>query len=218
LLVEGRVVAGQVGSKKARRQAAKEHRRAAAAARARARRRSQIMLATLAGLAVVGIVVAITLLVRSGGDDAPGAAPSAAASPSAGAAAFPPLPAGADPALATKPVVSAGEGDVTALKVTTLIEGTGPAAQNGRTLQVNYVGVTYKDGAEFDASWSKQQTLPVTLGSGGVIKGWDEGLVGVKQGSRVQLDIPADKAYGEPAPQGYPSGDLRFVVDVLSVT
>lgn len=181
------------------------------------------MLASLAALVVVGIVVAITLLVRSESSSdtdalSSGASPTSTPTPSGPAAAFPPVPAGADPALATRPVVQAGTGDVTELKVTTLIEGTGPAAQNGKTVEVNYVGVTYKDGKEFDASWNGQQTFPVTLGAGGVIKGWDQGLVGVKEGSRVQLDIPADLAYGEPAPQGYPSGDLRFVVDVLSVS
>jgi peptidylprolyl isomerase len=211
-------VAGQVGSKKARRQAAKEYRRAASAARARARRRSQIMLAVLAALAVAGIVVAVTLLVRSGGDGTDSLETGAGPTATPTAAAFPALPAGADPALATKPVVQAGAGDVTTLKATTLIEGTGPAAQNGSNLEVNYVGVTYKDGREFDASWTTQQTLPVTLGAGGVIKGWDQGLLGIKQGSRVQLDIPADLGYGEQAPAGYPSGDLRFVIDVLSVT
>ena len=192
----------------------------AAAARARAQQRKQIMVISLAALAVVGVVVAITLMVRSGSSSDPAALGSSASpTPTAAAAvAFPPLPAGADPALATKPVVGAGTGDVTELKVTTLIEGTGPAAQNGQTIKVNYVGVTYKDGKEFDASWKGQQTFPVTLGAGGVIKGWDQGLVGVKVGSRVQLDIPANLAYGDPAPTGYPSGALRFVIDVLSVS
>jgi peptidylprolyl isomerase len=212
-------VGRQAGTRNARRQVAKEHRRVAAAARARVRRRNQVLLVSLAALAVVGIVVAITLLVRSGSDtDTVGSGASPTPTSTATTEAFPPLPAGADPALATKPVVTAGTGDVTELKVTTLIEGTGPAAQNGQTVKVNYVGVTYKDGKEFDASWKGQQTFPVTLGAGGVIKGWDQGLVGVKEGSRVQLDIPAELAYGEPAPAGYPSGDLRFVVDVLSVS
>jgi peptidylprolyl isomerase len=215
-------VTGQVGSKRARRQAAKEHRRIAAEKRARARRRSQTMLAGLAGLAVVGIVVAVFFLVRGdGGTDSldPGSASSAAATPDASAPAgnFPPLPEGADVALATRPVVQAGTGDITQLNVTTLIAGSGPAAENGQTLQVNYVGATYKDGKEFDNSWDGQKTYPVTLGSGGVIQGWDLGLLNAKAGSRVQLDVPANLGYGEKAPPGYPSGDLRFVVDVLSV-
>jgi peptidylprolyl isomerase len=213
-------VTGQVGSKRARRQAAKEHRRIAAEKRARARRRSQTMLAGLAGLAVVGIVVAVFFLVRGDGGTEPldpGTASSAGASPQATADDFPPLPEGANIALATRPEVKAGTGDITQLDVRTLVAGTGPAAESGKTVQVNYVGVTYKDGKEFDNSWDDKQTYPVTLGSNGVIQGWDLGLLGVKEGSRVQLDIPANLAYGEKAPAGYPSGDLRFVIDVLSV-
>ncbi len=56
-------------------------------------------------------------------------------------------------------------------------------------------------------------TFPI--GTGNLIKGWDEGLIGVPVGSRVQLDIPADMAYGEKPTGGRPAGDLRFVVDVL---
>jgi peptidylprolyl isomerase len=208
------------GSRNAKRQAAKEHRRAAAAAAARKRKRQQAMLGALAGVAVLGVALAVFFLVRGGGSDSTtGVAPSASATASAApsAAAFPPVPAGADAALKTRPTVTAGTGAVTALKVTPLIEGTGPGAQTGQTVTVNYVGVTYQDGKEFDASWDKQQTFPVTLGQGGVIKGWDQGLVGAKLGSRLQLDIPASLAYGDPAPSGYPSGALRFVVDVLAI-
>jgi peptidylprolyl isomerase len=209
------------GTRNAKRAAAKEHRRAAAAAAAARRKRQQAMLGAIAGLAVAGVIVAVFLLVRGGGGDStastPSAAPSAGASAAPSAAAFPPLPAGADPALASKPSVGPGTGQLTVLKVTPIIEGTGPGAQNGQTVTVNYVGATYKDGKEFDASWTRKQTLPVTLGSGGVIKGWDQGLVGAKVGSRIQLDIPAALAYGDPAPAGYPSGALRFVIDVLAV-
>jgi len=79
------------------------------------------------------------------------------------------------------------------------------------------VGVTYKTGEEFDASWNSGQPFPVQLGSGSVIEGWDKGLVGAKQGSRLQLDIPSAMAYGDTPPAGYPAGALRFVVDVLAV-
>jgi peptidylprolyl isomerase len=87
---------------------------------------------------------------------------------------------------------------------------------------VNYVGVTFKDGKLFDSSWSKQKTFDTTVGQKQlhkqpqVIEGWDEGLVGVKVGSRVQLDIPPKLAYGDTPPQGAPVGALRFVVDVLN--
>jgi peptidylprolyl isomerase len=206
-----------VETKNDRKAAAKAARKAAAERAAKARRRRQQLAIALAGLAVVAIVVAIVLFVRGGGDDTAGQ--SAASAPSASAAAPPAggIPADADPALKTKPVVQAGQGTVSELRVTPLIQGTGPAAQKGQTVTVNYVGVTYADGKEFDASWNSGQPFPVQLGSGSVIQGWDEGLVGAKVGSRLQLDIPATMAYGEKPPAGYPAGALRFVVDVLSV-
>jgi peptidylprolyl isomerase len=202
-------------TKSERRAAAK----AAAAKAAERKRRNQAIAGAAAGLAAIAVIVVVFALVRGGGSDGTASpslttTPGAEASPTA--AAFPPLPAGADPALGEKPVVKAGTGDVTKLKVTTLVEGTGPAAAAGQQLTVNYVGVTYKTGEEFDASWNQQQPFPFQLGQGGVIPGWDQGLVGVKVGSRVQLDIPADLAYGENPTNGEPAGDLRFVVDVLA--
>ena len=121
-----------------------------------------------------------------------------------------PIPAG----LETKPVVVAGEGGpLTELKVTTLVAGAGAPLANGQSVTVNYVGVSYATGEEFDTSWNRGQPLTFDLGAGGVIQGWDQGLVGVPIGSRVQLDIPVALAYQNTP--GYPEGDLRFVVDVL---
>jgi peptidylprolyl isomerase len=202
-------------TKSERRAAAK----AAAAKAAERKRRNQAIAGAAAGLAAIAVIVVVFALVRGGGSDGTASpslttTPGAEASPTA--AAFPPLPAGADPALGEKPVVKAGTGDVTKLKVTTLVEGTGPAAAAGQQLTVNYVGVTYKTGEEFDASWNQQQPFQFQLGANGVIPGWDQGLVGVKVGSRVQLDIPADLAYGENPGEGRPGGDLRFVVDLLA--
>jgi peptidylprolyl isomerase len=133
-------------------------------------------------------------------------------------AAFPPVPAGADPALSKKPAVTGGTGPVTALKTTTLIQGTGPAVQAGQTVSVNYVGVTYAGGKEFDSSWKRKEPFSFPVGAGQVIKGWDQGLVGVKVGSRVRLDIPAGLAYGDNPGPDQPAGALRFVVDVLSAS
>jgi peptidylprolyl isomerase len=126
------------------------------------------------------------------------------------------VPAGADPALSKKPVVTAGTGAVSKLTTKTLIQGTGAAVQSGQTINVNYVGVTYADGKEFESSWKSSKAFSFQAGTGNVIKGWDQGLVGVKVGSRVQLDIPADLAYGDKPSGGQPAGALRFVVDVLS--
>jgi peptidylprolyl isomerase len=130
-------------------------------------------------------------------------------------AAAPAMPEGADPALATKPKVEAGKGELKKLTVTTLIKGKGPAVKAGQQITTNYVGVFYKDGKEFDASWNNGSPATFPIGVGQVIKGWDQGLVGVPVGSRVQLDIPGELAYGNDASGGRPAGPLRFVVDVL---
>jgi peptidylprolyl isomerase len=200
-----------------------ERRAVAKAARARAAtaaKRRQVLTIAGAAVAVVAVIAVVVVLALRSGDPASTGAASSSASASGGAgtqAAFPPVPPGADPALSTKPVGKAGDGSVSKLAVTTLIEGKGAAAQAGQTITVNYVGVTFADGKEFDSSWSRSQPFSFALGGGKVIKGWDEGLVGVKVGSRVQLDIPAALAYGDNPGNGAPSGALRFIVDVLSV-
>ncbi|TBL27918.1 peptidylprolyl isomerase, partial [Verrucosispora sp. SN26_14.1] len=128
----------------------------------------------------------------------------------------PQLPEGADPALGTKPTVAAGEGELTKLTVTPLIEGTGPAVTAGQSITTNYVGVLFANGEQFDSSWERGEPATFPIGVGQVIEGWDKGLVGVKVGSRVQLDIPAEQAYGNDAAGGRPAGPLRFVVDILA--
>ncbi|MBN1172170.1 MAG: FKBP-type peptidyl-prolyl cis-trans isomerase, partial [Micromonosporaceae bacterium] len=121
-----------------------------------------------------------------------------------------------DPALATKPEVTAGTGELTELKVTPLIEGKGATVTSGQQLSVQYVGVSYPTGEEFDSSWSGGEPFTFVVGEGQVITGWDQGLIGVRVGSRVQLDIPSALAYGDSTSNGAPAGPLRFVVDVLS--
>lgn len=118
-----------------------------------------------------------------------------------------------------KPEVAIPDSLPTELVITDLVEGTGDAAVVGDTVVVHYVGVRSEDGAEFDNSYDAGSPFSVTLGAGMVIQGWDEGLIGVKQGGRRQLDIPADLAYGD-SPQGdvIQAGDaLTFVVDVVAV-
>lgn len=196
-----------------------------------ARQRRQAILGAVVGLVVVLVIVGSYVGFKTlGGEDgsagtaAPSAAPGAAAEPSAAAPpaepdspAFPPLPDGADPALGSKPDAGRGEGELTELTATALIEGAGPAAAAGQNVTVNYVGVFYRTGEEFDASWNYRQPFSFQLGTGGVIPGWDRGLVGAKVGSRIQLDIPADLAYGDNPEGGRPAGPLRFIVDVLAV-
>jgi len=118
-----------------------------------------------------------------------------------------------------KPEVEIPEEIPTELQVTVLDEGTGAEAQAGDTVVVDYVGVRSRDGVEFDNSYDRFEPFPVTLGQGGVIAGWDQGLVGAQAGSRVQLDIPSDLAYG-PEARGDLIGEnepLTFLIDVRAV-
>jgi peptidylprolyl isomerase len=118
-----------------------------------------------------------------------------------------------------KPEVEVPAEVPTELQVTVLEEGTGPAAENGDTVIVDYVGVRTRDGVEFDNSYDRFEPFPVTLGQGGVIPGWDQGLVGAQAGSRIQLDIPSDLAYGAEA-RGDIIGEneaLTFLIDVRAV-
>ncbi|MBB2946985.1 peptidylprolyl isomerase [Actinoplanes lutulentus] len=199
-------------------------------ARAQARQKRNQTL-TVVGSAVVVLALVVGLIAwisntSSNSTVAPAAASAeAAAAPTATepaatepAAAFPPVPDGADPALSTKPAATKGSGTLSKLTTKTLIEGKGAAVESGQTINVNYVGVTYADGKEFDSSWSRSEAFSFQIGSGGVIQGWDQGLIGVKVGSRVQLDIPADLAYGDNPTGGQPAGALRFIVDVLSAS
>lgn len=105
------------------------------------------------------------------------------------------------------------------LVVTVLVDGSGAEAEAGDTVVVDYIGVRSLDGEEFDNSYDRGQPFPVVLGQGGVIQGWDEGLVGVRAGDRIQLDIPSDLAYGETARSEVirENEPLTFVIDVRSV-
>ncbi|BBH70469.1 hypothetical protein ACTI_71540 [Actinoplanes sp. OR16] len=124
------------------------------------------------------------------------------------AAAAPAASAPADP-LAVEPEVTPGTGTLQKLTITEIIPGTGPAVQVGQTITVNYKLISYATGEPIDSSWTGGAPFSTTIGTGQLIKGWDQGIPGQKVGSRIQLDVPADLAYG---PE---KGDLRFVVDIL---
>ncbi len=105
-----------------------------------------------------------------------------------------------------------------ALVSKTLVQGDGPAVETGKTLVAQYVGVVWATGKQFDASWDRGAVASFPIGTGKVIKGWDETLVGQKIGSRVLLVIPPDKGYGTNgnARAGISGTDtLVFVVDIL---
>lgn len=100
-----------------------------------------------------------------------------------------------------------------------LIEGTGPEAKSGDKVTVQYVGVGYDSGEEFDASWNRSEPFPFTLGAGEVIAGWDQGIEGMKVGGQRELIIPPELAYGATGspPVIGPNETLIFVVDLLEV-
>jgi peptidylprolyl isomerase len=100
-----------------------------------------------------------------------------------------------------------------------IVKGKGPGAKPGDTVIVNYVGVSFSTGDEFDSSWETGQPFPVQLGAGQVIEGWEKGLAGIKEGGRRQLTIPPEQAYGaQGAPPAIgPNETLVFVVDALAI-
>ena len=121
-----------------------------------------------------------------------------------------------------KPEIDFPEGDApTELVITDLIEGTGAEVVPGSRVLTHYVGVAFSTGEEFDASWNRGEPLPFQVGVGQVIRGWDEGLIGQRVGSRVLLSIPSDYGYGS---RGVPQAGIRggdtlvFVTDILGVS
>ena len=98
--------------------------------------------------------------------------------------------------------------------------GDGPVAEPGQLVQVQYVGVSFKNGKEFDASWDRGEPFTFQLGAQQVIPGWDQGVAGMKVGGRRRLTVPPDLAYGaEGAPPAIgPNETLVFVVDLLSLS
>ena len=104
------------------------------------------------------------------------------------------------------------------LKITDLVEGTGPEAQSGNTVSVNYRG-TLTNGQEFDSSYRRNQAFTFPLGGGRVIRGWDEGVVGMKEGGKRRLVIPADLAYGSRGAGGVigPNETLIFEIELVKV-
>jgi len=96
--------------------------------------------------------------------------------------------------------------------------GRGAAAESGDQVTVDYAGVSWSTGVEFDASWGKQE-FPFELGAGAVIPGWDQGVAGMKVGGRRLLVIPPDLGYGAQGqpPDIGPNETLVFVVDLRKI-
>lgn len=104
------------------------------------------------------------------------------------------------------------------LQILDEVEGTGAVAASGKSVTVNYVG-TLTDGTKFDSSYDRNQPFTFNLGAGEVIKGWDEGVAGMKVGGKRKLTIPSNLAYGDNGvPGAIPGGaTLIFEVELLKV-
>jgi peptidylprolyl isomerase len=129
-------------------------------------------------------------------------------------------PAGATTDLKTKPVITVPKTPPpAALQVSDIVVGDGDLACSGQNVEMQYVGVTYANGKQFDASWDRGEPFPFQLGGGQVIGGWDQGIVGMKVGGRRQLVIPPDLGYGDQGagPDIPPGATLVFVVDLVKV-
>jgi peptidylprolyl isomerase len=164
------------------------------------------------------VLSGLALLAAGCGEDEPadqGASAPAEPAPAPQPPAQPQIPA----QLEQKPRVKKPSGRAPSrLKTEDLIEGEGRTAAAGDQLTVNYVGVLFKNGKEFDASWKRNEPFTFQLGAGMVIPGWDQGLEGMKVGGRRRLTIPPELAYGAQGspPTIGPNEPLVFVIDLLN--
>jgi peptidylprolyl isomerase len=119
----------------------------------------------------------------------------------------------------TKPKVEVPQGPPPKkLVVNDIEEGTGPVAKKGDEVTVHYVGVDYKTGKQFDASWDREETFTFIVGGRLVIKGWDQGVEGMKVGGRRELVVPPEFGYGsQQVGTIKPNSTLVFVIDLLAV-
>lgn len=119
-----------------------------------------------------------------------------------------------------RPQIDKPEGDIPfELLIDDIVVGDGAEATKGSKVAVHYVGVAFRSGEEFDASWNRGEPFAFRLGKGQVIPGWDQGVAGMKVGGRRKLTIPSQLAYGARGAGGViqPHEPLVFVVDLLAV-
>ena len=120
-----------------------------------------------------------------------------------------------------RPTIDKPEGDIPfELGFDDLAVGDGDEATAGKKVTVHYVGIAFRSGDEFDASWNRGEPFQFKLGKGQVIPGWDAGVAGMRVGGRRKLTIPSAMAYGaRGAGNGViaPHEPLVFLVDLLAV-
>jgi FKBP-type peptidyl-prolyl cis-trans isomerase FkpA len=104
------------------------------------------------------------------------------------------------------------------LKSEDLTVGSGDEATTGKTVSVHYTG-TLTDGSKFDSSLDRGRPFEFQLGAGRVIKGWDQGVLGMKVGGKRKLTIPSELAYGARGfpPVIPPNSTLVFEIELLGV-
>jgi peptidylprolyl isomerase len=119
-----------------------------------------------------------------------------------------------------KPTVEIPDGPPSyQLELEDIVVGEGDEAVAGSIVEVHYVGHSWSTGDQFDASWDRGDTFKFGLGKGQVIKGWDEGVAGMRVGGRRRITIPPAMGYGK---RGFPpviksDETLVFVVDLVGV-
>ena len=177
------------------------------------------------------LVALLLLLVLTG---ASGGVAGCGGDGSDGEAAATPIPVPQDPEADIRRILegigedTSGQPDVAApagsppaeLQMRDIVRGTGPKAKPGDTLTMQYVGVAWSTGQQFDATWDRTEPFTVKLGEGSLIPGWNEGLVGMREGGRRLLVIPAAKGYGAQGqpPDIGPNETLIFVLDLLEIS
>ncbi len=105
------------------------------------------------------------------------------------------------------------------LELEDIVVGEGAQAASGHVVEVHYVGVSWSNGKQFDASWDRGDSFKFKLGRGEVIAGWDQGVAGMRVGGRRRITIPPMLAYGKRGAGGVigPDETLVFVVDLISL-
>ncbi len=119
-----------------------------------------------------------------------------------------------------RPTITVPEGEPPSeLGIEDVVVGDGAEATSGSQINVDYVGVSWSTGAEFDASWNRGDPLSFTLGAGQVISGWDQGVAGMRIGGRRTITIPPHLGYGAAGAGGVigPNETLIFTVDLRSI-